>query len=198
MRLHSWTAALLFAFATAGSSLIIGMGTADAEVRSNVRYSGYAVRGINPADIWSDIVRRGPHQRERGLYAQAEAQVRFDWNANYASSREGCRVQAAVVSVDVNIVLPSWVDEGRASPALRTAWSRYIAEVRRHEERHKDIAVAAAREMERAIRAAPPQRSCADVQRYIAAQIHQVRQKERGQQLQFDRTAARIVLAGGR
>jgi predicted secreted Zn-dependent protease len=94
--------------------------------------------------------------------------------------------------------LPSWVDEGRASPALRAAWSRYVAEVRRHEEHHKDIAVAAAREMDRAIRTAPAQRSCADVRRYIAAQINQIRQKERRQQHQFDRTSARIVLAGVR
>jgi hypothetical protein len=43
------------------------VGPALAEVRTDVRYTSYPVRGLTIADIWRDIARKGPHQPERGL-----------------------------------------------------------------------------------------------------------------------------------
>jgi predicted secreted Zn-dependent protease len=119
-------------------------GSADAEVRSRVQYSGYPVHGLSVDDIWRDIGRKGPHQLERALYAQAEAEIRFRWTVTFGSSQAACRVKSAVIEVDVNILLPDWVEMDLGEPALRSAWTSYIAKVRRHEDHHKDIALAAA------------------------------------------------------
>lgn len=185
----AFLAAIVLSLPTLGES-------AQAEVRSNVHYVGYEVRGLTAADIWRDINRKGPHQRHRGLYAQAEAQIRYGWDAKYVRSRSSCRVQSAVVGLDVKIVLPSWVDQARGGAALRRAWSNYIAEVRRHEDHHKDIALATARELDRAISAAPAFRSCGELKRHIQAECDRILRREEAVQAHFDRTDRPIMLAG--
>lgn len=188
-------AAGAFAAAIALSLSTFG-GPAQAEVRSNIRYFGYEVRGLTAADIWRDINRKGPHQRHRGLYAQAEAQIRYGWDASYVSSRGSCRVKSAAVNLDVKIVLPNWRDSARGDAALRRAWASYIAEVRRHEDHHKDIALATARELDRAISAAPAFRSCGELERYIRSECDRILRREEAMQAHFDRTDRPIMLAG--
>jgi predicted secreted Zn-dependent protease len=182
----------------AGGLLVICNEPADADVRSNIRYSGYPVYGQTAQEIWRDIGRKGPHQRERGLYAQAEAEIGFGWEIAYASGGGICRVEGATVHADVNIILPQWVDEARGSEALRRAWNSYIAEVRRHEDHHKDIALVAAKELDRAIMAAPAHRSCRALERYIQQAADRILAWEWAQQTQFDRTDEPIMLTGGR
>jgi predicted secreted Zn-dependent protease len=173
-------------------------GPAYAEVRSNVTYKGYPVYGQTAQEIWRDIGRKGPHQPERGLYAQAEAEIRFGWNVAFTSGQNACRVKSAVVKVDVNILLPDWADKARGSQALRQAWNEYITQVRRHEERHRDIALAAAKDIDKAILAAPAHRNCRSLEHYIKAQTDQILARERAQQAHFDRTDRPIMLKGGR
>ena len=172
-------------------------GSAQADVRTDIRYSGYAVRGTTAQEIWSDIGRKGPHQLERGLYAQAEAEIRFGWEVQFSSGKGACRVKSALVKVDVNILLPNWVNQARGGEALRAAWKSYIAKVRHHEDHHKDIALAAADQIEAAILAAPAHRSCRSLERYIKAQTDSILEQERAQQARFDRTDDPIMLTGG-
>jgi predicted secreted Zn-dependent protease len=182
------------------AGLVPAFGTepAFAEVLSNVRYSGYPVRGLTAQEVWRDIGRKGPHQAEYGLYAQAEAEIRYGWEVAFLSDGGICRAQSATVHVDVNIRLPDWVDKARGSRELRNAWNTYIAKVRRHEDHHKDIALAAAREIDRAITAAPPQRSCRSFERHIKVAADRILAWERGQQAHFDRTDRPIMLMGSR
>jgi predicted secreted Zn-dependent protease len=182
----------------AGLATATWSGPADAEVRTNIRYTGYKVYGATAQEIWRDIGRKGPHQPERGLYAQAEAEIRFGWNVAFASSQGACRVKSAVVNVDVTILLPDWADKGRGSQALRQAWGEYIAKVRRHEDYHKDIALVAAKEIDRAIQATPAHRDCKSLERTIKAKTDNILAKERAQQAHFDRTDRPIMLTGGR
>jgi predicted secreted Zn-dependent protease len=178
----------------AGLVPTFGTEPAVAEVRSNIRYSGYPVRGLTAQEIWRDIGRKGPHQAEYGLYAQAEAEIRYGWEVAFASVGGICRAESAMVYVDVNIRLPDWVDKARGSQELRNAWNRYISKVRRHEDHHKDIALAAAREIDRAITAAPPQRSCRALEHDIKAVANRILAWERTQQAHFDRTDKPIML----
>lgn len=173
-------------------------GPAQAEVQTEVRYSGYPVHGATAQEIWRDIGRKGPHQLERGLYAQAEAEIRFGWNVAFASGNGVCRVKTTVVKVDVNILLPNWVDQARGSQKLRAAWKSYIADVRKHEDHHKDIALAAAQQIDKAIKSAPAHRSCRSLERAIKARTDKILEQERAQQAHFDRTDKPIMLTGGR
>jgi predicted secreted Zn-dependent protease len=186
---------LLFVSGLAGGGM---SGPAQAEVKTNIRYSGYPVYGLTTQEIWRDIGRKGPHQLERGLYAQAEAEIRFGWNVAFTSGKGSCRVKSAVVNVDVNILLPQWADQARGSPALQAAWKSYIAQVRKHEDYHKDIALTAARQLDRAIMAAPAHRTCRALERTIKAKTDGILRRERAQQAHFDRTDKPIMLTGGR
>lgn len=171
---------------------------AQAEVKSDIRYSGYQVHGLTAKDIWRDIGRKGPHQLERGLYAQAEAEIRFGWNVAFASGKNTCRVKSAVVKIDVNILLPEWADKARGSKKLQADWEDYIAMVREHEDYHKDVALAAAHQIDEAIMAAPAHESCRALERYIKAKTDEILSEERATQAHFDRTDDPIMLTSGR
>jgi predicted secreted Zn-dependent protease len=178
--------------------LCLLVGPALAEVRTDIRYETYPVRGLTIADIWRDIARKGPHQPERGLYAQAEAQIRFGWQVRFTTTSASCRVQSAEVNLNVKIVLPRWADEGRGHPAMRAAWQEYIARVKRHEETHKRIALEAAHQIDRAILGAPVHRDCRGLERYIKVQTDQILRRERERQAHFDRTDPPIYLREAR
>ena len=47
----------------AGLVPTFGTEPAIAEVRSNIRYSGYPVRGLTAQEIWRDIGRKGPRTK---------------------------------------------------------------------------------------------------------------------------------------
>jgi predicted secreted Zn-dependent protease len=169
-------------------------GAADARVRLDLKYQGYTVRGTSVQAIWHDIFRKGPHQRERGLYAQAQARISYGWDIDFQDSRGGCRVKAADVNVRVRILLPAWSDERRADPRLRASWRRYAALVRAHENHHKDIALAAARDIDALFAGARGRGSCAALGRDLRARADRILARERQTQMRFDATDPPIVL----
>jgi predicted secreted Zn-dependent protease len=169
-------------------------GAADARVRLDLKYQGYTVRGMSVPEIWRDIFRKGPHQRERGLYAQAQARISYGWDIDFQQSRGVCRVRAADVNVRVRILLPAWADEKRGGKVLRASWRRYAALVRAHENHHKDIARAAARDIDALFAGARARGSCAALGRDLQARAERILARERQAQLRFDATDPPIVL----
>ncbi len=167
---------------------------ADARVRLDLKYQGYTVRGTSVAAIWRDIFRKGPHQRERGLYAQAQARISYGWDIDFQETRGGCRVRAADVNVRVRILLPAWADERRGSKALKVAWRGYAARVRAHEDHHKDIALAHAREIDTLLLKGRSRGSCAALGRDLRARADRILARERQMQLHFDATDPPIIL----
>ena len=131
-------------------------GAAEARVRLDLRYGSYVVRGTTAEAIWRDIGLKGPHQVERGLYAQAEARIEIGWKVVFQQRGGTCRATRAEVDVEVRILLPRWADERRANGALRAAWRRYASKVRAHEDRHKDIALASAKKIDALLGGARP------------------------------------------
>ncbi len=177
--------------------LLAGMlyaGSAAAEVVSDVRYQTYTVRGQTAREIWREIGRKGPHQRRRGLYAQALSEIRYGWSVTYARRAGSCRVEDATIDVRVLITLPEWVGEKRGEPRLKNAWQRYLAKVRRHEERHKTIALETAAAVDREFKKAPQYRTCDALKFYLEKTTERILARERRRQDHFDRTDPPIIL----
>ena len=169
-------------------------GAAQAEVRSDVRYKTYTVRGQTAREIWRDIGRKGPHQRHRGLYAQALSEIRYGWSVTYQRRTGSCRVDAAKINVSVLITLPKWAGEKRGKPHLRKAWQRYLAKVRRHEEKHKTIALETANVVDREFKRAPQYRTCNALKFYLEKTADRIMARERRRQDRFDKTDSPIYL----
>ena len=177
--------------------LLVGVpcaSAAQAEVVSDVRYKTYTVRGQNAPEIWRNIGRKGPHQRHRGLYAQALSEILYGWSVTYKRRSDSCRVDTARIDVSVLITLPKWAGEKRGDPRLRKAWQRYIAKVRRHEDRHKTIALETAKVVDREFKKAPQYRTCNALKFYLEKTTERILARERRRQDRFDETAPPIYL----
>ncbi|HSG95336.1 MAG TPA: DUF922 domain-containing protein, partial [Afifellaceae bacterium] len=92
---------------------VLFAGVVQAEIVSDVRYKTYTVSGQTIPEIWRDIGRKGPHQRHRGLYAQALSEIRYGWSVTYQRRTGSCRVEDAKINVTVLITLPRWTGEKR-------------------------------------------------------------------------------------
>jgi len=63
-------------------------------------------------------------------------------------------LSAAVVTDDIQVILPRWNPPADASPALVARWNEYVHRLAEHEQGHVDFVVASLPRVEAAIRAA--------------------------------------------
>ncbi len=173
---------------------VLCAGATQAEVVSEVRYKTYAVRGQTAKEIWRDIGRKGPHRRHRGLYAQALSEIRYGWSVTNRRRPGSCRVEKAKIDVRIVITLPRWTGEKRGEPRLKKAWKRYLAKVRRHEDRHRTIALETAATVDREFKKAPQYRTCNALKFYLDKTANRILARERRRQDRFDSTDPPIQL----
>ncbi|HSG94673.1 MAG TPA: DUF922 domain-containing protein, partial [Afifellaceae bacterium] len=71
---------------------------------------------------------------------------------------------------------------------------RYLAKVRRHEERHRTIALETASVVDREFKKAPRYRTCSALKFYLEKTAERILERERRRQDRFDRTDPPITL----
>ncbi|TIP35600.1 MAG: DUF922 domain-containing protein, partial [Mesorhizobium sp.] len=114
-------------------------------------------------------------------------QMAFTTRVSYAQTANSCRIANAQVTVKVKVILPEWRRPRKADPQVRLFWDTLSADIKRHEERHVEIAKNHARELEDALKATYPQRTC-EAAKAQAAQISAaILAKHDRAQVQFDR-----------
>lgn len=120
-----------------------------AAVRTRIDVSPYPVTGHSVETLLASLRDHGP-QVEGGLFfglTATEVQYRF----GYRSTPGGCETVNASVDLAVTLTLPEWRAPGSAPYELRRDWQRFAAALRRHEEGHRDRAVAYAHRLQRAV-----------------------------------------------
>ncbi|RUW20061.1 DUF922 domain-containing protein, partial [Mesorhizobium sp. M4B.F.Ca.ET.013.02.1.1] len=90
-------------------------------------------------------------------------------------------------TVKVKVILPEWRSSRKADADVKLFWNTLSADIKRHEERHVEIAKNHARQLEDALKASYPQKTCAEV-KARAAQITAAELARHDQdQVRFDR-----------
>jgi predicted secreted Zn-dependent protease len=107
----------------------------------------YAIAGADGAELYQSMVRRGPRH---GFVSRAIAQTSYtvEWQAEVVSVGRACRVVRALPILSITYTYPQ--PSRPLSPTMSRRWQRFMAGVRKHEQRHGSIA----REMVRAAEAA--------------------------------------------
>ena len=92
------------------------------------------------------------------------------WRFRHTESAESCAISKVQTKVWIKYTYPKWKNFRAALPELQEKWKAFMKVLVRHEERHKDIAVEGAREIQRAIREMEPRSSCSELE-YEANEI---------------------------
>ena len=101
-----------------------------------------------------------------------------------------CRVGSVDVTLDTRLVLPRWKNRKRAKGDIALIWDALSSDIKRHEERHAEIARDYARRLEKTLKSLRPQRDCEAMQAKVTEATDKVVAAHDAAQMRFDRVEA--------
>lgn len=170
-----------------------------AGVEIDVKTTYYDVRGKSIESLDESIYRNAPllNGKERAL---GQARLKFDANIDAEMTNRGCAVTDPNVSLDIVVTLPRWRGHNKADAGLQRLWSNFYGFVKRHEERHAEIAMKHAKMLERVFSNVPTAPNCKLLRARLMAGAKRILTQHKNAQERFDaneqarmRRAARMV-----
>jgi predicted secreted Zn-dependent protease len=142
-------------------ALVLMLAATPAGAASLVKtYSYFSVGGRTLDDIEAQLSKNGPEVKSTGSRHPGATQMAFTTRISYAQTANSCRIADAQVTVKVKVILPEWRRPRKSDPDVRLFWDTLSADIKRHEERHVEIAKNHARRLEDALKASYPQATC--------------------------------------
>lgn len=151
-----------------------------------IRTNYYAVSGATSREVRGDIVQKRPWKSDNDGYTA----WKIDWSFTTASSEAECHLESFQTRTAITITLPRWVPSPEAEPEFRENWTGYFQDLSAHEEGHKRIALAAAKELRKKVNGIGSAVSCAELQTALNRVANQVindfKQREKAYDAQTD------------
>jgi predicted secreted Zn-dependent protease len=118
----------------------------NAPAAANATFAYYEVSGTTAAELYTSMRQAAP--------LEGFGQTRWDvsWSMRWLPTAGVCRATLVQVTLRTEVRLPHWEPGPGASPELVAQWRAFVENLRSHENGHLEIAVAAAREVERELR----------------------------------------------
>lgn len=161
-----------------------------AEVVATKSYSYFDIKGNTADQLDLELSRRGPTANGSSARHPGATKIRFGGEATYVQDNGRCRVGNAKVTVHTQIILPRWTNRKGASKELSMIWDALSSDIKRHEERHAEIARTSARSMERTLESLPPQRNCEAMQNVVSDESSRGIEAHDREQARFDKVEA--------
>lgn len=130
--------------------------SAGAETRHETGFSYYPVRAASSGELLASLNRASPIRHNGNPY-HGYTESRIRWNFWWRTENRRCSIDRVEVLVDITMTLPRLED---SPAAVREVWERWYPNLVRHENGHRDNALAVARRIEDGIRALPAQSDC--------------------------------------
>ncbi|CAN7375982.1 DUF922 domain-containing Zn-dependent protease [Rhizobium sp. LjRoot254] len=157
-------------------------------IRKSITY--FSIGGRTASDLDREMSRRGPLSQTSGRRHPGATQIKFNGSATFIGKDGRCHIGGAKVSLSTKLVLPRWSNRRKATKEMALLWDTLASDIKRHEERHAEIARTHARQLEKTILGLPMTRDCPT----LKARVNRVSQEallahDRDQQ-RFDRIEA--------
>jgi predicted secreted Zn-dependent protease len=149
------------------------------------RVETFTIRGATARELRDELTRLGP-VGETGIRGDGYTEYRIAWKFSMRLIDGACRADDVAVDLDVTMRLPSWNPPAGAAPQLIATWARFSEVLREHEDGHHRLAIAAAREVRRKLRARGKAASCEELQARLNERASQVLREYRERQQEYD------------
>ena len=179
---------LISAFLTLPFALMAPVAQAETIVHKSISY--FTIGGKTAADLDRELQRNGPKLKTTGARHPGATRIKFGGDVTYIQEGARCRVAKARVTVSTRIFLPRWKNRPAANPKLALLWDTLASDIRRHEERHAEIARMHARDMESALTRLPAEKTCAAIQKRVSLLSAESIVDHDKDQARFDRVEA--------
>ena len=161
-------------------------GPAFSETVVRKTYSYFSVSGKTAADLDQQLSKHGPLTRNTGARHPGATEIKFGGELTYVEKNGMCSVGTAKVLLNTRILLPQWKNRRRTTAELAFIWDTLLADIKRHEERHAEIARTHARSLERQLTSLRPQKSCEALQEMVGKITQTVMDEHDRDQMRFD------------
>lgn len=172
-------------------------------------YSYFSIGGRTLDQIQAELSKRGPSVKSTGMRHPGATRMAFTSRIGYAEIEDpcatasgllgtaGCRlfkqaapsceIVSATVTVKTEVILPKWRPRGKVAPEVQLFWNTLAADIKRHEDRHVEIAKNYGRRLETALLDTGKEPNC----KVAAAKAREVTARVLGEhdraQVEFDR-----------
>lgn len=153
-------------------------------------YSYFNISGLTGADLERELSKHGPMLAETGIRHPGATKIKLGGSVDYRSSDGRCRVLDAKVTLETHLTLPRWTDRHRANRETVLVWDTLSSDIKRHEERHAEIARQYARKLEKTLEALYPERNCQRMEAKVDATSKRIIEEHAADQQRFDRVEA--------
>lgn len=175
-----------------GAFWLLCTGTAaQAETRFKKTITYFDIGGRTAAEIDAELSKKGPLTQSTGGRHPGATQIRFGGDVTYSTSSGRCRIEDATVTLKTKLILPRWKNRNKAPSGLALIWDSLSADIKRHEERHAEIARQHARDLERRLKRLRPESDCNSLQDKVSATTDRITADHDRAQIEFDRIEAR-------
>lgn len=157
-------------------------------IRKSITY--FSIGGRTASDLDREMSRRGPVSQTTGRRHPGATQIKFNGSATFIGKDGHCHIGGAKVSLSTKLVLPRWSNRRKATKEMALLWDTLASDIKRHEERHAEIARTHARQLEKTILALPTTRDCATLKARVNRVSQQALIAHDKDQQRFDRIEA--------
>ncbi len=164
---------------------------ARAETITSKSFAYFSVGGRTAAELDEELSKRGPVMKHNGMRHPGATRIKWGGSVTYVRRGNRCAVGEAKVTLSTQIILPRWKNRKRATPSLALIWDTLSSDIRRHEERHAEIARTHARALERALNRLPAEADCERMQARVDRVTADAVAKHDADQARFDRIESR-------
>jgi predicted secreted Zn-dependent protease len=153
--------------------------------RDSFRIEYFDIRGTTARELRADLKRLGP-VGETGIRGDGYTEYRIAWRFSMTLKDGVCRAHDAEVDLDVTMQLPRWDPPASVSTQLARTWDRFSEVLREHEDGHHRLAISAAREVRRKLKARVKAANCETLKAKMNATANDVLREYREKQLKYD------------
>ncbi|NTF07543.1 DUF922 domain-containing protein [Agrobacterium rubi] len=160
--------------------------SADAEAVMTKSFSYFSIGGRTAEDLDHELSHRGPMTKATGARHPGATEIKFGGEITYVEKDRKCGVGTVEVKLHTKILLPRWTNRRRTTADLALIWDTLSADIKRHEERHAEIARNYARTLDKRLQSLRPQDSCEEMQALVTETTQEVMNAHDKDQMRFD------------
>jgi predicted secreted Zn-dependent protease len=164
---------------------------AGAETITSKTFAYFSVGGRTAAELDEELSKRGPMMKHSGSRHPGATKIKWGGSVTYVRRGDRCAVGEAKVTLSTQIILPRWKNRKRATASLALIWDTLASDIKRHEERHAEIARTHARTLQRTLKTLRPEVDCERMQARVDRVTADAVSKHDADQARFDRVESK-------
>jgi len=164
---------------------------AAAETIASKSFAYFSIGGRTAAELDEELSKRGPVMKHSGSRHPGATRIKWGGSVTYVRRGGKCAVGDVKVTLSTQIILPKWKNRKRATASLALIWDTLSADIKRHEERHAEIARMHARALEKTLKTLRPENDCERMQARVDRATADAVSKHDADQARFDRVESK-------